>query len=48
MNISSPGSSGVESDWFYTRLDLRAYTGTISSDMLDRESDVKFVVTQLQ
>lgn len=44
MNITAPTGS-VREDWFYARLDLRDYAGSITRDMLSQEANVKFIAT---
>lgn len=46
MNISSPDGGGVESDYFYTKLDLRSYEGEISQDLMGLKANVKIFVAQ--
>jgi hypothetical protein len=48
MNISAPTSGGVKESYFYVRLDLRDYSGTIDRDMINEQADIKFIATQAQ
>lgn len=45
FNISKPGTSGFNDEDFYVFLNLSDYSGTLASDLLGYEADVKFVVT---
>lgn len=39
-------TSGVEEDYFYMKLDLRDYSGSIEGDMLNERENIKFIATQ--
>lgn len=47
MNVTAPGTSGVESDYFYAKLDLRNYPGNFTSDLIGYTVPIKiFAVSQ--
>lgn len=48
LNITAPTSGGIRESYCYVRLDLREYEGTIDSDMIGEQADVKFIATQAQ
>lgn len=43
MNVSAPGTSGVESDYFYAKLDLRNYPGNFTSDLIGYTAPIKIL-----
>ncbi len=43
MNVSAPGTSGVESDYFYAKLDLRNYPGNFTSNLIGHTVPIKIV-----
>ncbi|MDO8563748.1 MAG: hypothetical protein Q7R87_01950 [Nanoarchaeota archaeon] len=47
MNVSAPGISGIEGDYFYAKLDLRNYPGNFTSDVIGYTVPIKiFAVSQ--
>jgi len=48
MNLTAPTTGGIESDYFYMKLDLRNYNKNITQDYIGKQADVKFRVAQLQ
>ncbi|MEK6910942.1 MAG: hypothetical protein AABW82_04160 [Nanoarchaeota archaeon] len=43
MNVSAPGTSGIEGDYFYAKLDLRNYPGNFTSDLIAYTVPIKIL-----